>query len=134
MSYLLDTNVITELVKSSPNKKVLAWFAKIPSECLYLSVLTLGEIRKGVEKLSNSEKKTRFRIWLEHELPAWFGDRIIPIDKAVSERWGRLQAELPRLPAIDSLLAATALHHDLALVTRSTKDFVYPGLMVVNPW
>lgn len=135
MSYLLDTNVISELVCPKPAKAVLAWFENIPSEALHISVLTLGEIRKGVEQVPDSERREKLRLWLEHELLDWFGSRILPVDIPVADRWGRLIGQMGRLvPSIDSLLAATALHYELRLVTRNQKDFIYPGLEVVNPW
>ena len=135
MSYLLDTNVISELVRPKPAKAVLAWFENIPSEALHISVLTLGEIRKGIENMPDGARREKLRLWLEHELVDWFGSRILAVDKAVADRWGRLIAQMGRpVPSIDSLLAATALHHELRLVTRNQKDFDYPGLEVVNPW
>jgi hypothetical protein len=135
MSYLLDTNVISELVRPKPSKAVLAWFENIPSEALHISVLTLGEIRKGVEHMPDGARREKLRLWLEHELADWFGTRILPVDLPMAGRWGRLIAQMGRpVPSIDSLLAATALHHELRLVTRNQKDFDYPGLEVVNPW
>lgn len=135
MSYLIDTNVISELIKSSPNENVILWFEAVPAEDLYLSVLSLGEIRKGVEGISDAKKKEKLRFWLEHELSAWFGERILEINRQVVDYWGRLQASAGRsLPAIDSLIAATALHFDCKLVTRNVKDFNFPGLTRINPW
>lgn len=135
MSYLLDTNVISEIVKVKPDNKVISWFTAIPSEALYLSVLTLGEIRKGIEQVQDNVRKEKLRLWLEHDLPLWFADRILPVDQAVAERWGRLLSQAGRsLPAIDSLLAATALHFELRLVTRNVQDFQHPELDVINPW
>jgi len=135
MSYLLDTNVISELVRPKPAKAVLAWFENIPSEALHISVLTLGEIRKGVEQMPDSARREKLRLWLEHDLADWFETRVLPIDIQVADRWGRLIAQMGRhVPSIDSLLAATALHHELRLVTRNQKDFDYPGLEVINPW
>ena len=135
MSYLLDTNVISELVRPKPAKAVLVWFDNIPSEALYISVLTLGEIRRGVENLPDGARREKLRLWLEHDLADWFDTRILPVDMAVADRWGRLLALVGRpVPSIDSLLAATALHHELRIVTRNQKDFDYPGLEVVNPW
>ncbi len=135
MSYLLDTNVLSELVSKNPNQGVIEWFDAIPDESLYLSVLSLGEIRKGVAKIENLRRKNKLLIWLENDLPGWFEDRILSIDQAVADRWGRLEYEVKRtLPAIDGLLAATALHHDLEMVTRNEKDFELPGLTVINPW
>jgi toxin FitB len=135
MSFLIDTNVISELVKAKPNRNVLNWFAMIPDISLYISVLSLGEIRKGIESMPKGARKIKLQSWLEHELAAWFGDRVLTIDQAVAERWGKLQANLQRpLPIIDSLISATALHYDLALVTRNIKDFSNFDLEVINPW
>ena len=135
MSYLVDANVISELVRPKPAPAVVAWFEGVADEALHLSVLTLGELRRGVEKLPASKRKEKLRHWLEQELPAWFGARLLPVDAAVADAWGRLQANAERtLPAVDSLLAATALHHHLRLVTRNTADFDVPGLETINPW
>jgi predicted nucleic acid-binding protein len=135
VSYLLDTNVISEFVRPKPASNVVSWFDDKPNEVLHLSVLSLGEIRKGVDRMPGSARKEHLRVWLEHELPAWFGERILPINRGVADRWGRLMAEAERSPsAVDSLLAATALHHGLRLVTRNVADFALPGLDVINPW
>ena len=135
MSYLLDTNVISETIRRRQDKLVIGWLEQVPAEALFLSVLTLGEIRKGVERLTDKKRREKLRLWLEHELPTWFEGRVLPIDLAVADRWGRLLAETGRpVPTIDSLLAATALHYELRLVTRNARDFAYPGLEVINPW
>jgi len=135
VSYLLDTNVLSELVRPKPSASVVTWFNDVPDESLYISVLTIGEIRKGVEAIADGKRKEKLRLWLEHELPEWFGKRVLNVDADVAERWGRLQAQAKRpVPAIDSLLAATALHHELRMVTRNEKDFEYQGLEVINPW
>ena len=135
MSYLLDTNVISETVRPRPDRRVLQWFDKTPDDALHVSVLTLGEIRKGIEKMAQSERRERLRVWLEHELPDWFEDRILPVDVHVAERWGVLCARAERTPpAVDSLLAATALHHGLRLVTRNERNFAFPGIETINPW
>lgn len=135
MSYLLDTNVISELVRPKPDKKVLKWFEQITDDALYLSVLTLGEIRKGVERLADTSRREKLRLWLEHDLRAWFGSRILPVGPEVADRWGRLLADARRpVASIDSLLAATALHHELRIVSRNVKDFDFAGVEVVNPW
>lgn len=135
MSYLLDTNIVSETVRRNSNKAVIAWLDQLPGEALYVSVLTLGEIRKGIEALADRKRWEKLRLWLEHDLPAWFEGRVLSIDLAVADRWGRLLAEVGRpVPAIDSLLAATALHHELRLVTRNSGDFKYPGLEVINPF
>ena len=135
MSYLIDTNVLSELRLREPNPGVVAWVEARPATLLYISVLTLGEIRKGIEALDAGRRKEALLDWLETELPAFFSGRILPIDQAVADRWGHLLADAIRpLPAIDSLLAATAVAHGLALVTRNVGDFPYPGLEIINPW
>ena len=135
MSYLLDTNVVSETIRRNPNETVTSWLDQIPGEALFVSVLTLGEIRKGIEALPDRKRRERLRLWIDHELPRWFEERVLPVDLAVADRWGRLLAKVRRpVPTIDSLLAATALHHDLRLVTHNTRDFDYPGLEVINPW
>jgi predicted nucleic acid-binding protein len=135
MSYLLDTNILSETVRRKPNKSVITWLDQLPGEALYVSVLTLGEIRKGIETLADGKQREKLRLWLEHELPEWFGGRVLPVDLAVADRWGRLLAEIGRpVPTTDSLLAATALHHELRVVTRNSADFEYPGLEVINPF
>ena len=135
MSYLLDTNIISETIRRNPSKTVISWLDKIPGEALFVSVLTLGEIRKGIEILADRKRREKLRLWLEHELPAWFEARVLPVDLAVADRWGRLLEEIGRpVPTIDTLLAATALHHELRLVTRNDRDFDYPGLDVINPF
>lgn len=133
--WLVDTNVISELRRRDPDANVRAWFAQRPATELYLSVLTLGEIRKGVEALTDSGRRTVLSEWLERELPVFFAARLLPIDAGVAHQWGQLLAEAGRsLPAIDSLLAATALHHNLVLVTRNLKDFAGLPVQVLNPW
>ncbi len=133
--YLLDTNVVSETIRRSPSEAVISWLDQIPGDALFVSVLTLGEIRKRVEALSDRKRREKLRLWLDHELPRWFEERVLPVDLAVADRWGRLLAEVGRsVPTIDSLLAATALHHDLRLVTHNVKDFDYPGLEVIDPW
>ena len=135
MSYLVDTNVLSELRRREPDANVLRWMSARPATTLYLSVLTVGELRKGIEMLAESERKRALLDWLDIELPAFFSGRILPIDEAVADRWGQLVAEAARpLPAIDSLLAATALTHGLTLVTRNLRDFQPLNLPVLNPW
>ena len=135
MSYLLDTNVLSELRRKTPHPAVVDWFSHRPATTLYLSVLTLGELRKGIETLADTSRRLALLDWLESDLPGFFTGRILPVDLSVADRWGRLVAQAGRpLPAIDSLLAATALHHGLHLVTRNERDFDVPGLEVINPW
>lgn len=135
MSYLVDTNVVSEAVRTRPSQRVLAWLRSVPDSALHLSVLTLGELRHGVEGIDDGRRKEKLRLWLEQEVPAWFGDRLLPVTAAVADRWGRLLADTRRpVAAVDSLLAATALAHGLRLVTRNTKDFTYPDLELLDPW
>ena len=134
MSYLVDTNVLSELRRKQPQLEVVAWFAQRPRQTLYLSVLTLGEIRKGIERLGAARQQPLLD-WLEVELPNYFLGRLLAVDAHTADRWGRLLASAGRpLPAVDSLLAATALQHDLTLVTRNTADFGGTGVRLINPW
>ena len=134
MSYLVDTNVLSELRRKQPQLEVVAWFAQRPRQTLYLSVLTLGEIRKGIERLGAARQQPLLD-WLEVELPNYFLGRLLAVDAHTADRWGRLLASAGRpLPAVDSLLAATALQHDLTLVTRNTADFAGSGVRLINPW
>ncbi len=135
MSYLLDTNVISELRRKSPNPDVVEWFSERPAVTLHLSVLSLGEIRKGIESMVDAVRRQQISDWLETDVKAFFSGRLLPIDENVSECWGRLQASAGRpLPTIDSLLAATAMSHDLVLVTRNAKDFSGLPVEIFNPW
>jgi predicted nucleic acid-binding protein len=136
MSYLLDTNVISELVKQTPVQTVLSWVDAIDNEKLYISVITLGEIRKGVAGIQNPRRQEQISHWLEIELPAYFEERILSIDTKVADMWGRLQSKNKgyTLPAIDGLIAATAYVHGLKLVTRNTKDFINASIELINPW
>ena len=134
MSYLVDTKVLSELRRKQPQPEVVAWFTQRPRQTLYLSVLTLGEIRKGIEKLDAARQQPLLD-WLEVELPNYFLGRLLAVDAHTADRWGRLLASAGRpLPAVDSLLAATALQHDLTLVTRNTADFSDTGVRLINPW
>jgi predicted nucleic acid-binding protein len=136
--FLLDTNCVSELVRSKPEPSVLDWMEAADESLLYLSVLTLGEIRKGVAALPQSRRRTRLETWLEMELQTRFSGRILPIDAAVADRWGSIAAEARRkgsfLSAIDGLLAATALQHNLTIVSRNVKDFASTPAPVLNPW
>ena len=135
MSYLIDTNVLSELQRKQAHLSVIAWFEARPRQSLYLSVLTLGEIRKGIAKLSSGARQQQLIDWLELELPNYFLGRVLPFDASCADRWGRLLAHSSRpLRAVDAMLAATALQHDLILVTRNTKDFEGLGVQLLNPW
>jgi len=136
--FLLDTNCISELVRNKPEPSVMAWMRAADESLLYLSVLTLGEIRKGAAILPQSKRRTYLESWLELDLQVRFSGRIIAIDNAVADRWGLLSAEAQRngrpLSAIDGLLAATALHHNLTIVSRNTGDFAGTQVPILNPW
>lgn len=135
MSYLLDTNVLSELRRKLPDPGVARWIRDRPASTLYLSVLTLGELRKGVEAMADASRRLTLLDWLETELPAFFAGRILPVDAAVADRWGRMLAQAGRpVAAIDSLLAATAQRHGLILVTRNVRDVADLGVQVLNPW
>ena len=136
--YLLDTNCISELVRVQPEPRVLAWMEAVDESLLHLSVLTLGEIRKGLAGLSPGKRQTQLEAWLEVELRARFAGRILGIDAGVADRWGVLAAAAKRegraLGAIDGLLAATAWQHNLAIVSRNAQDFAKTRVEVLNPW
>lgn len=135
MSYLIDTNVLSELRRREPDANVVRWLQQRPVATLHVSVLTLGELRKGIERLPEGARKRALLDWLEVELPRFFAGRVLPLDARVADRWGHLLAQVGRpLPAVDSLLAATALTHDLVLVSRNLRDFQCPGLAVIDPW
>lgn len=135
MSYLIDTNVLSELRRKQADARVVAWIQARPRQSLYLSVLSLGEIQKGIEGVGDAAFRQTLADWLEVDLPNYFVGRVLAIDHQVADRWDRVQASAGRtLPAIDGLLAATALQHDLVLVTRNAKDFEGLGVPLVNPW
>jgi predicted nucleic acid-binding protein len=136
--YLLDTNCLSELVRPAPEPRVVEWVEAADETMLYLSVLTLGEIRKGLAALPQGKRRTRLEAWLEVDLQARFAGRILPIDSGVADRWGSIAARAKRggkvLPVIDGLLAATALHHDLTVVSRNAGDLEQSLVPVLNPW
>ena len=136
--FLLDTNVISEIKSKNPEPRVLQWMEAADERLLYLSVLTLGEIRKGAAQLSQDRRRTQLETWLEVDLQARFAGRIVPIDSGIADRWGLIAAEAKRkgvtFPVIDGLLAATALHHNLTIVSRNVRDFVSAHVPVLNPW
>ena len=138
MSYLIDTCCISELVKKKPNPKVVKWFADQDELSMYLSVITFGELRKGIEKLSDSKKKKELNRWVKEDLHLRFKNRVLNITMEEVNRWGKILASAEQngkpLPAIDSLIAATALVHDLSVVTRNTQHMEGSGVEVINPW
>jgi predicted nucleic acid-binding protein len=138
LSYLLDTNVLSEGRRKRPDPGVVAWLERTPEKRLFLSVLVLGEIRKGIAKLNDTTKQGALFSWLEGELTPRFAERLLGVDVDTALIWGRLSGERERrgepLPVVDTLLAATALRHNLTLVTRNARDFGRYPVEVLNPW
>jgi predicted nucleic acid-binding protein len=138
MTFLLDTCVISELVARQPNPAVMRWVDSVDEDRLFLSAITIGEIKRGIEKLADSTRKSALQEWLEDDLLIRFRDKILPIDTAVMLVWGQLAADLEkqgkRMPAIDSLIAATCLQGRLDLVTRNESDFAHSSVTMINPW
>jgi predicted nucleic acid-binding protein len=138
MTFLLDTCVISELVAKQPNLHVVQWVDSIDEDKLFLSAITIGEIKRGIEKLADSSRKSDLAEWLEGDLLIRFTDRILSVNIPVVLVWGELIADLEkqgrRMPAIDSLIAATCLQGRLDLVTRNERDFAHSGVTVINPW
>ena len=136
--FLLDTNIPSELTRPHPQESVSQWLDNADDEQLYLSVISLGEILNGITILPPSKRRTDLQQWLDGILRPWFGDRILRIDEPIAERWGVLagQCKLRGRPlkVADGLIAATALVHELAVVTRNVNDFDSLGLQIVNPW
>ncbi len=132
--YLLDTNIISEARRSRADPGVLAFLSASESDLLFVSVLTLGELRKGVaiKRRTDPADADRINAWAEG-IAANFADRLLPVDAAVARVWGDLSAARS-VPVIDGLLAATALVHGLTMVTRNSRDFQFANLAVVNPW
>lgn len=138
MNYLLDTCVISELIAKRPDEKVVNWVDSQAEVKLYLSAITIGEIVKGIEKLADAQRKEALTTWLEDELLERFKGRLVDLDVDVLLVWGKLVAGLElmgkKLPAIDSLIAATAIQGDFVLVTRNVGDFADTGVKILNPW
>jgi toxin FitB len=137
MAYLLDTNVLSEVLKKNPSKKVVAWFDYTNEDDQYISVFSIGELQKGILKLGPSHRKTELQLWFDQVL-ARYQERILPFVLQTAEVWGRLFVDLERhggkLPVIDSLIAATALEHDLTIITQNTSDFAPTKARVLNIW
>ena len=138
MKYLLDTCVISELITKNPTNKVLTWVAKIEENKLFISVLTMGEIHKGIEKLPQSKKKDLLHHWVNFDLKERFKNRIINFDLQTATVWGKIQAQAEMagktMPTIDAQIAATGICNDFIVVTRNTSDMGISGVTLYNPW
>ena len=138
MKYLLDTCLISELVKKEPDPAVVSWLDAQEEQTLFLSVLNLGELQKGISKLPDGAKKDQLQDWIALDLCERFAGRMLEVDLETALCWGRLQGEAERagekLPVMDALIAATAAVHGLTVVTRNDKDLLRCGAKVCNPW
>lgn len=137
--FLLDTNVISELMKPRPSRNVIAWTDETPEALMHLSVITIGEVRKGIDLLRDDDpRRAALQSWLDRDVRIRFAGRLLAFDDGVAERWGQLEAIAKKrrltLPTIDAQLAATALHHGLTFVTRNTADITPTGVPVFDPW
>lgn len=138
MKYLLDTCVVSEIIKPQPSENVISWLQNQIENDLYLSVLTFGEIEKGIEKLPKGIKKNHLKLWVEGDLKKRFNGRIIPIDIRIATRWGEIQgqAELSGkpMPSIDGLIAVSGLVNNCTVVTRNISDMEQSSAVLLNPW
>jgi predicted nucleic acid-binding protein len=138
MNYLLDTCVISEIIRQKPSRTVAKWIKKEDERNFFISVLTIGELHKGIEKLPESKRKEELHNWVGNDLKERFWNRIIDIDIQVAMMWGKIQGMTERvgrpMPAIDSLIAATGITHHLTVVTRNTSDMKESGVALLNPW
>ena len=136
--YLVDTNIPSELTRERPDVRVEAFLERAGKGSVFLSVLTIGEICKGIANLPPSQKRTSLQDWLDHRVRFWFAGRILPVTEEIAERWGFLASDAKQrgmtLAVVDGVIAATALHHGLTLVTRNGKDFAGLGVAIFNPW
>lgn len=138
MSFLLDTNVVSEWTRPTPNQGVISWLSQAEEDAVYLSVITFAELRRGIERLAPGRRRKTLDEWLRGELPRRFEGRIAHIDGAIADEWGRLTARQESrgrpISAMDALIASTALAHGLTLVTRNARDFEGAVKSILNPW
>lgn len=138
MTYLLDTNVVSEWVKPHPHPRVVAWLHDVDEEQVFLSVATLAEIRRGIELLPSGKRRDSLASWLTGDLPSRFEGRVLDIDGPIAESWGKVMAYSQKtgrhVGAMDAFFAATAVVHRLTLVTRNIRDFEGLGIGLLNPW
>jgi len=136
--FLLDTNVVSDLRKPRPNSGLTAWIATVDEQKLFLSVLSIGELRIGITLQSDARKRAALETWLVSDLLSRFAGRILAFDLDVAQQWGRIEGRARlgsgKLPVVDSQLAATALRHGLTLVTNNEADFSRTGASILNPW
>jgi toxin FitB len=136
--FLLDTNVLSELTRPKSEPQVENWLNTADDERLFLSVISLGEIFKGLTILPESKRRQYLRQWVEQTMRPWFDGRMLPVSERIAERWGILAGECQLkgrgVSVADGLIAATALEHDLTLVTRNVRDFAHLGIDILNPW
>jgi toxin FitB len=134
VSYLLDTCVLSELTKPSPDSRVADWLAETPEESKFVSVVSLAEIKFGIMCAQVGQKRNRLEVWFGQVLRPSLADRVVPFDEAVALRWAALRIERRNAPILDSQIAASAIERSLTLVTRNVRDFAFVGLNVFNPW
>lgn len=138
MKFLVDTNVVSEWVKRRPNEGVVAWMDEVDEDRVFISVVSLAELRHGVERMPSGARRRRLDEWLKEELPMRFEGRVLLIDRAVAEAWGRIVARCETggrpISTMDGFIAATAEAHRLVLVTRNVSDFESSVKEIVNPW
>lgn len=138
MSFLLDTNVVSEWVKPRPNRGMLSWLNECDEDRIFVSVVTVAELRHGVERLPSGARRNRLHDWLSEELPTRFEGRLLGVDAHVANIWGLfmtlMQASGRSINVMDACIAAIAKHHRLTLVTRNVRDFEMLKIAVVNPW
>ena len=134
MKFLLDTCVVSEAIKDVCDQRVSSWVDTTPEELICLSVVTLGELKFGIDRLSAGAKRSRLQAWFEELVSNTSPERILPVTKEVAFSWATLRLQQPNAKMADAQIAATALVHGLTLVTRNVKDFRFEGLTVFNPW
>jgi tRNA(fMet)-specific endonuclease VapC len=138
MNYLLDTCVLSEFTRRKPDESVIRWVESMDEEKLFLSVIAIGEIQRGIERMPESHRKSELLAWMNNGLIERFGERILALETQTMFCWGSLTARLENagrpMPLMDSLIAATALQNNLILVTRNVTDFLSCGMQVINPW
>lgn len=138
MKYLLDTCLVSELVRKKPSPKVVKWVEDCDEELTFLSVLTMGEIQKGISRLEDKKRRSALQMWLDSDLRIRFGERILSINQDIAQTWGVLQGEAESkgiaIPSIDGLIGATAITHNLTVVTRNVSDIFKTGAKILNPW